>query len=68
MATVTLTYNGRSSTARALIEMILSTGLFTKVTKPNKKTMAAINEAKNESSLPRVDTSSTDDFIESIMQ
>lgn len=68
MATVTLTYNGRSSTARALIEMILSTGLFTKVTKPNKKTMAAINEAKNESSLPWVDTSSTDAFIESIMQ
>ena len=48
--------------------MILSTGLFTKVTKPNKKTMAAINEAKNESSLPWVDTSSTDAFIESIMQ
>lgn len=68
MATVTLTYNGRSSTARALIEMILSTGLFTKVVKPNKKTMAAINEAKTESSLPHVDTSNTEAFIESIMQ
>lgn len=68
MATVTLTYNGRSSKARAIIDMILSTGLFTRENKPNKKTVSSLQEAKTSESLPQVDTSSIESFIESIMQ
>ena len=48
MATITLTYNARSSKARMVLDMLMSTGLFKKKEeKPNAETMAAIKEAQS---------------------
>lgn len=69
MATITLTYNARSSKARMILDMIISTGLFKKKEdQPNAETMAAIEEARSNKDLPKVDTSSVDAFINSVMQ
>ena len=70
MATITLKYNARSSTARRLLEMLLGSGLFSRADepKPNAKTMAAIREARSGKPLPKVDTSSVDAMIASIMR
>lgn len=70
MATITLKYNARSSNARRLLEMLLGSGLFSRADepKPNAKTMAAIREARSGKPLPKVDTSSVDAMIASIMR
>lgn len=63
---MTISYNGRSSRARKALADLFSTGLFYIEDKPNKETIAAINEAKKAEHLPRVDTSSVDAFIKSL--
>lgn len=68
MATMTISYNGRSPKARKALSALFSTGLFYTEDKPNKKTIAAIKEAKESENLPQVDTSSVDSFIKSVMQ
>lgn len=52
MATLTITYNPRSAKAE----------------KPNEKTLAAIKEAKSGKQLPKVDTTSVEAMISSILQ
>ena len=52
MATMTLTYDARSSKAREAIAHLLSLGLFNiaeekKISKEEKKTLAAIKELEN---------------------
>ena len=66
MATITLKYNSRSSKAKMLLDLILSSGLFSKESKPNAKTMAAIREAQSGKCAGTVDISSVDAMIESM--
>lgn len=68
MATITLNYNARSSTARRLLEMLLGSGLFSRADepKPNAKTMAAIREARSGKPMPQVDISSVEAMIASM--
>ena len=69
MATITITYNGRSQRAKLALDMLFSTGLFkasNKVNKPNKRTMAAIEEAKTGKHAGVVDVSSVEAMIRSM--
>ena len=66
MATITLSYNPRSSKAKMLLDMILATGLFSREPKPNAKTLASIREAKSGKSAGTVDISSVDAMIKSM--
>lgn len=68
MATLTIKYDARSRKARQAVDDLLSTGLFETDRKPNKLTMAAIEEARSGNPLPEVDTSSVEAFIRSVMQ
>lgn len=66
MATITISYNGRSSKARKAINELLSTGLFKEEHKPNRLTMAAIEEAKAGKYAGVVDTSSFEAMLRSM--
>jgi len=67
MATITLTYNARSSKARMVLDMLMSTGLFKKKEeKPNAETMAAIKEAQSGKHAGVVDLSSLDAMVRSM--
>lgn len=68
MATMTISYDGRSKKARKAVETLLDTGFFTVNRKPNKLTMAAIEEAKSGKSAGEIDTSSVDAMIRSISE
>ena len=59
MATITISYDGRNSKARWFLDLLFSTGLFTKKEdKPNKRTMAAIKEAQTGEYAGEIDVSS----------
>lgn len=67
MATVTISYDGRNSKARWLLDLLFSTGLFTKKEgKPNKRTMNAIKEAQTGKYAGEVDVSSMDAMMRSM--
>ena len=67
MATVTITYDGRNSKARWFLDLLFSTGLFTKKDgKPNKRTMEAIKEAQTGEYAGEVDVSSMDAMLRSM--
>ena len=66
MATMTITYNGRSRRAKLALEMLFSTGLFQKKDKPNARTIAAIKEAKSGKSTGVVDITDMDAMIRSM--
>ena len=72
MATITLDYNARSSKARAAINGILATGMFTARPVPKRKsgsdqTLEAIAEAKAGKHAGVVDTSSVEAMTRSIL-
>ena len=67
MATVTITYDGRNSKARWFLDLLFSTGLFTKKeSKPNKRTMEAIKEAKSGKYAGIADVSSMESMMQSM--
>ena len=67
MATITISYDGRNSKARWFLDLLFSTGLFTKKEdKPNKRTMAAIKEAQTGEYAGEIDVSSMDAMLRSM--
>ena len=67
MATITLSYDGRNSKARWFLDLLFSTGLFTKKeSKPNKRTMDAIKEAQTGEYAGEIDVSSMDAMMRSM--
>ena len=67
MATITISYDGRNSKARWFLDLLFSTGLFTKKDdKPNKLTMAAIKEAQTGEYAGEIDVSSMDAMLRSM--
>ena len=67
MATVTITYDGRNSKARWFLDLLFSTGLFTKKEgRPNACTMAAIKEAKSGKYAGTADVSSMESMMQSM--
>ena len=67
MATVTISYDARNSKARWFLDLLFSTGLFTKKEgKPNARTMAAIKEAKSGEYAGTVDISSMESMMQSM--
>ena len=67
MATVTISYDGRNSKAKWFLDLLFSTGLFTKKeTKPNKRTMDAIKEAQTGEYAGVIDVSSMDAMMRSM--
>lgn len=68
MATMTISYDARNRKARKAVNDLLDTGLFTTDRKPNKLTMAAIEEARSGKELSQVDTSSVEAFLASVLQ
>ena len=69
MGTITLNYNYRSPVAKQWIEKLLKSGFFTvaNTDEPNPETMEAIREARSGKPLPKVDTSSVDAMIKSVL-
>lgn len=67
MATITISYDGRNNKARWFLDLLFSTGLFTKKEeKPNKRTMAAIKEAQIGEYAGEIDVSSMDAMLRSM--
>lgn len=67
MATVTITYDGRNSKAGWFLDLLFSTGLFTKKdSKPNKRTMEAIKEAQTGEYAGEINVSSMDAMLRSM--
>lgn len=67
MATVTISYDGRNSKARWFLDLLFSTGLFTKKEdKPNKRTMNAIKEVQTGNYAGVVDVSNMDAMMRSM--
>mgnify|MGYP007056165732 CR=1 FL=1 len=52
--------------ARHAIDMLLSTGLFE--AEPNPRTLAVLKEVCTAEVLPKINTSSVDEFVNSILQ
>lgn len=52
METLTLSYNGKDKIAKAIINLIIESGVFDilREDEPNEETIAAIKEAHNEKS------------------
>lgn len=67
MATVTISYDARNSKARWFLDLLFSTGLFSKKdSKPNARTMNAIKEAETGEYAGVIDVSSMDAMIRSM--
>lgn len=67
MATMTISYDARNRKARKAVNDLLDTGIFTTDRKPNKLTMAAIEEAKRGKYAGMADTSSVEAFLKSVL-
>ena len=62
MATITISYNARSSRARNALKALFATGLFSRQD-PNETTMSAIRECCSDIELDDFDPASLDQFI-----
>lgn len=67
MATITLNYDGRNKMAKAIVEFIEKTGLFTllKDDEPNETTIKAIEEVKKGKTYKAKDLQETLDYLHS---
>lgn len=67
MATITLNYDGRNKMAKAIVEFIEKTGLFTllKDDEPNETTIKAIEEVKEGKTYKAKDLQETLDYLHS---
>ena len=62
MATITISYNARSSKARNALRALFSTGLFS-MQEPNETTLSAIRECNSDAELDDFDPSSLDAYV-----
>ena len=67
MATITLNYDGRNKMAKAIVDFIGKTGLFTmlKDDEPNETTIKAIKEVREGKTLKAKDLQETLDYLHS---
>lgn len=67
MATITLNYDGRNKMAKAIVEFIEKTGLFTllKDDEPNETTIKAIEEVKEGKAYKAKDLQEMMDYLHS---
>ena len=67
MATITLNYDGRNKMAKAIVEFIEKTGLFTllKDDEPNETTIKAIEEVKKGKTYKAKDLQEMMDYLHS---